>query len=479
MRDLLHQGMPIAVVARKSRMESAKGRVESILAGWEQRLGCVLPRPIVLEGDICQVNLGLSDSAQQWVRRNCHSLVHSAASLSFELDEETNEPWRSNLDGTRNALELVRKLNIRKFHHVSTAYICGLRSGTILESDVDVGQQLGNPYEESKLASEKLVRSWEGIDTLTVHRPAIIVGDSQSGYTTTYHGFYTPLKVVHMLVGKVPASEMNVLYLLQALGLTGEERKNFVPVDWVSMVMTHILANESLHGRTYHLTPRTRVSINEMTAVLSDAIQKLSIPALEKASPNLLDSEAFEDVFRTQMETYQSYWRDDAEFDASNTQTAAPELPCPIVDGEMMWRLAKFAVENNFGWPIPRPLPAPLDVGARLRTLVQSPNPLINGAASALPFRAVLEVSGPGGGQWTLHRQGPHLTECCEGFTDDSLPHAYLSSHTFRQLASGETRSVEALLAGALVVQGAGSSLDDVLALVDHLAQMRPPVLNN
>ncbi|TWU33640.1 Linear gramicidin synthase subunit D [Novipirellula aureliae] len=474
MRDCLRQGLPIAVLVRKSRIESAKGRVESILAGWESRLGCILPRPIVLEGDICQKDLGLSDSAQQWVGKNCHSLVHSAASLSFELDEETNEPWRSNLEGTRNALEFARKVGIRKFHQVSTAYVCGLRTGKILESDVDVGQSLGNPYEESKLAAEKLVRTWEGIDTLTVHRPAIIVGDSQTGYTTTYHGFYTPLKVVHMLVGKVPASEMNVLFLLQALGLTGEERKNFVPVDWVSSVMTHILADESLHGRTYHLTPSNRVSINEMTAVLSDAIQKLSIPALEKASPDLLDSEGFEDIFRTQMETYQSYWRDDPEFGTANTLAAAPEIPCPVIDGEVMWRLAKFAVENNFGWPISRPVPAPLDVGTQLLQRARSDRPLINGYAMESPFCAVLEVSGPGGGEWTLQRQGPHLAELFDGRADESLPHAYLSSHTFRRLASGETKAADALRVGNLVVQGAGNSLDTVLDFVDHVAQQLP-----
>ncbi len=258
LRDCLLRGLRIAVLVRRSRVESATARVETILARWEQKLGCVLPRPVVFDGDICQENLGLGESEQQWVRQNCHTIVHSAASLTFTLDEKTNEPWRSNLEGTRNVVEFAKRTGIVKFHHVSTAYVCGLRTGKILESELDVGQSMGNPYEESKLKSEQLVRQ-SGFSQLTVHRPAIIVGDSKTGYTTTYHGFYTPLNVVCMMVDKVPTTEISVIGLLQALGLSGNERKNFVPVDWVSAVMTHILADEKLHGETYHLRPGIEV----------------------------------------------------------------------------------------------------------------------------------------------------------------------------------------------------------------------------
>ncbi len=470
MRDCLRKGQPIAVLVRKSRFESARGRVETILARWESQLGCILPRPVVLDGDICREDLGLAPESRQWVQQNCHSVLHSAASLSFEADEATNEPWRSNFEGTRHVLDFVRRVGIRQFHHVSTSYVCGLRTGTIMESDVDVGQTLGNAYEQSKLSAEKLVREADGLDRLTVHRPAIIVGDSQTGYTTTYHGFYTPLKVVHSLVGKVSPSEMNILFLLQALGLSGQERKNFVPVDWVSSVMTHILSDESLHGQTYHLTPRTRVSIDDMTAVLSDAIQTLSVPALEKQSAAALDGAAFEEVFRTQMQTYQSYWRDDPLFDASNTIAAAPHLPCPEVDAKMMWRLAKYAIENNFGWPVPAPCPAPLDIQTQLAQRVAQGQPYGEGANNPERPCMVLEVAGPGGGQWTLEIRGNRLARLIEGCADDLLPHAYMSSHTFRRLSRAETSAAEALRIGALVVSGAGSPVAPMLEFIDQAA---------
>ena len=481
-------GQPVAVLVRSSRLESARGRVETILARWESQLGHLLPRPVVLEGDICQEDLGLDVESRQWVRHNCRSLLHSAASLSFEADEATNEPWRSNFEGTRHVQEFARRVEIRHFHHVSTAYVCGLRTGQILESDVDVGQTLGNAYEQSKLSAEKLIRESDGFDRLTVYRPAIIVGDSRTGYTTTYHGFYTPLKVVHSLVGKVAPSEMNILLLLQALGLTGQERKNFVPVDWVSSVMTRILLDESLHGETYHLTPRHRVSIDDMTAVLSDAIQTLSIPALQKQSAAALDGGAFEEVFRTQMQTYQSYWRDDPEFDTSNTSRAVPQLPCPEVDAAMMWRLAKYAIESNFGWPIPPPVPAPLDIHGHLMERAAgaeraaqgseiqpansgSENQSANRGSEIQPAnRLVLEVAGPGGGEWTLELWNDVLTQVGVGSDEDTAPRIYMSARTFQRLSTAEISAAEALRNGALVVLGACCTNESLLPAIDRLA---------
>lgn len=459
MRDGLQAGLRLAVLARRSRMESATARIETILARWEKQLGYVLPRPVVLEGDICQEHLGLSAEAQQWVQAHCHSLIHSAASLSFEVDPKTNEPWRSNLEGTQHVIALARRVGIRQFHQVSTAYVCGLRTGRILESDVNVGQTLGNVYEQSKLQSEQLVRESDAFDQVTVHRPAIIVGDAYTGYTTTYHGFYTPLKVVHSLVGKVPPEEIQIALLLQSLGLTGQERKNFVPVDWVSAVMTHVLAHPELHGKTYHLTPRTRVSVAEMTSEFELAIRDFSYKQVEKRSAAPIDGPAFEDIFRTQLQTYQSYWRDDPEFDQTNTLAAAPHLPCPIVDAAMMRTLCQYAIESNFGWPLPAPLPAPFSLHDYLQQQVST----FLSAADAAADEVGLQVTGPGGGEWTLRWQGEQLQAILPGASDEAVPHIYLSSPTFQRLLAGQTTAADALRAGRVVLRGEATKVHELL----------------
>lgn len=41
------------------------------------------------------------------------------------------------MEGTRNVLQLCRATGIRQFYHVSTAYVCGLRKGQVLEDELD------------------------------------------------------------------------------------------------------------------------------------------------------------------------------------------------------------------------------------------------------------------------------------------------------------------------------------------------------
>ena len=106
-------------------------------------------------------------------------------------------------------LDFAARVGLRRFHHVSTAYICGLRSGRVLESELDQGQSLGNVYEESKLAAEKMLREARFLDVLTVYRPASIVGDSHTGATTNYHGFYLPLQLAYAFSGMVPPEVMD------------------------------------------------------------------------------------------------------------------------------------------------------------------------------------------------------------------------------------------------------------------------------
>src|SRR6202044_28519 len=103
---------------RSTRKEPAQARVESLMARWEAEDGCEYPRPMVLPGDLTAEDLGLDASARRWVARNCDAVMHNAASLTFHALGPNEEPWKSNLHGTRRVLDLCRETGIRNFHHV-------------------------------------------------------------------------------------------------------------------------------------------------------------------------------------------------------------------------------------------------------------------------------------------------------------------------------------------------------------------------
>jgi len=354
MKDLLTRDVDMAVLVRPSRKQEPHQRIEAAMRLWEQYLERELPRPKVLCGDISSPDLCLSPEEIKWAAEHCDSLIHNAASLSFVSTGPDSEPWRSNVGGTKNVLEFCQQAGIDTFHHVSTAYVAGKRTGRVLETELDEGQEFANPYEESKVEAEKLVRN-AGFRDLTVLRPAIIVGDSESGLTFTYHNFYVMLQLAYTLtmslgkedrrVGKYNGSEVSI-------NVQGNERKNLVPVDWVSEAMARIITDPNLHGKTYHLTPRTAVTVRLIRDVLEEVCGVFGIGFT--GSNGKRKRSEIEETFYQHMEVYHSYWKDDPDFDSTNTQQAMPDLPCPHLDRETMIRLAEFAVKRNFKWRDPK-----------------------------------------------------------------------------------------------------------------------------
>jgi thioester reductase-like protein len=474
LKDFETAGRPIAVAVRASRTESARQRVETILAGWEHRLRRVLPRPVVLECDICEPLLGLDKVGIDWVKRNCDGIIHNAASLSFEANEQTGEPHRSNVEGTRNVLELARRCRIREFHHVSTAYVCGLRTGRVLEDELDVGQQSGNAYEKSKIEAEKLVRGASFLDKPTVYRPSIIIGDSETGYTTTFHGFYAPLKIVQAVANQIDFDfeKIDGAPLVAAINLTGQEGKNYVPVDWVSRMIVHLAGRPELRGRTFHLTTRTPTSIALTCQVIEEALREYAqnVVRTKSARPQ---TRSLEQTFVDQMGTYRAYWRDDPEFDCRNTLEAAPEWPCPLVDRDMLLRTAGFAYRTNFGWPRPRPLQASFDVLEHLNGVV--PVHLQNGHDYRQVRLIGVQVNGPGGGQWTLAvQQGRAVAAQC-GLAQERHAVLYLNSRTYERCVRGELTVDEAHDRGQLALEADQVPRDEVLGIFGSVIEPHNP----
>lgn len=457
MHDMMRAGMRCAVLVRPGRMEKTKQRVDTLLARFEHLTGELSARPVVLEGSLRE-GLGLGAAETEWVRRNCDRVLHNAASLSFELEPDTNEPYRSNVDGLRHVLDFCKQTGLQNFHHVSTAYVCGLRDGVCREDELDVGQQWGNAYEISKVQGEKMVLGAGFSIPPTFYRPAIITGDSRDGYTSTFHGFYTPLKVASAMMTRTSRMTDSV-DLIMGLGMDGQEHKNYVPVEWVSQGIVRLMQARENQGETFHFTPRNRVTVAQMYEVFIKAFFLYFQKHPEKFQQNTRHSpdeeiswNTLREPFRKQMQMYESYWRDDPIFDTAHTTGALPDLPCPMMDEEVLLRLAMFALETNFGWPKPRPFVPDMVVEENLPKKPQFALPVTPGKQSF-----GLRVNGPGGGQWTVHLDGTladgNITAIVEGLPAEHAGLIYMSSATFRQLKTRQVTPADAISRGALLWQ--------------------------
>jgi nucleoside-diphosphate-sugar epimerase len=375
----------------------------------EERFGRLFIRPVVITGELSQPGLGISDGDLQWIEKNCGSIIHSAANLLFRPASEhpDNEPYRTNLDGTRTLLDLTTRLGINEWHYISTAYVAGLRTGQILERETDVGQQFGNDYERSKTMAEQLLRHSMAIHSLTVCRPSIVIDlhpTSSMRSDQTINSAFVMFQALSQRFGLPERGEW-----FRRLGFSGVERKNIVTVDWVATMIAQIYRRPELHGQTYHLTSPTGTSAEQLEDAFRSAMVSsgVKLPARRVEAASLIDEHAAPFVA-----AFKPYFKDDPGFDRTNISHAMKvcgEQDLPVLSVEMLrefclrqtksvlppaksvsvattWQLYASEFQKNLGTPV---------ANGHASTGISYHSSRDNN-------RFGLELSGGGGGQWVI-----------------------------------------------------------------------------
>lgn len=316
---LLEFEIPVALLVRGNRRQSASERVETLMRQLEERCGRLFIRPFVLNGDLCQRGLGLADSDQRWVASNCGSVIHSAANLLFRPASEhpRNEPYLTNVDGTRHLLEVMTAAQIYECHYVSTAYVAGLRNGLILEQETRVGQQFGNDYERSKVTAEEILRHSAAIQSLTIYRPSIVIdlhSTTRMRSDQTINSAFMMFQTLSKQFGLPERGEW-----FRRLGFGGEERKNIVTVDWVAGMIAAIYRRPALHRTTYHLTNPHGTAASTLEDAFRAAVQVsgIQLPPHRAEAMAMIDEHAAPFVA-----AFKPYFKDDPKFDRANTKRA-------------------------------------------------------------------------------------------------------------------------------------------------------------
>ena len=147
----------------------------------------------------------MKPSDLELVRQQTTRVFHLAA--VYDLAVPRDLALRVNPGGTKNVLVLARSLpHLHQFHYVSTCYVAGKREGVILETELQHDAGYRNYYEESKYLAELEVESAKSELPITIHRPAVVCGHSQTGETGKYDGVYY---LIHYLLRWPSASVVN------------------------------------------------------------------------------------------------------------------------------------------------------------------------------------------------------------------------------------------------------------------------------
>lgn len=247
-------------------------RAREDLARIVEATGVPARRFRVMEGDITRENLGLSIADAGAARAEASALFHLAA--VYDLAVARDVALAVNVEGTRNVNRFALSLpDLRRYHYVSTCYVAGRRSGLILEGELRHEAGFRNYYEETKYLAELEVDALKTQLPVTVHRPAVVCGDSRTGQTAKYDGVYYLINYLRMWPG--PLSVINIG--------NSDVRLNVVPVDFVVEAMATLAADERAAGATVHLADpdplTTRELFDTVARHLAGRPSRLSLPA--------------------------------------------------------------------------------------------------------------------------------------------------------------------------------------------------------
>jgi nucleoside-diphosphate-sugar epimerase len=225
----------------------------------------------LIEGDITRSGLGMTDADLQAVRADVTSVFHLAA--AYDLAVPRDVAYGVNLDGTRNVNDVVSSIDaLNRYNYVSTCYVAGRRTGTILETELEHDAAFRNFYEETKYLAEVEVENLKGKVPVTIFRPSVVVGDSRTGETAKYDGIYYLIQYLR----KWPA----VLRLINVGN--SDVRLNLVPVDFVVDGMAALSRDPEAENRTVALAdpdpPATRELFDLIAAAMTGRRSLFSPP---------------------------------------------------------------------------------------------------------------------------------------------------------------------------------------------------------
>lgn len=236
-------GAEVWVLVRRGSLTRFERLADNTAGAWDDRV-----KPLV--GDLTAADLGLTDTDIAELGDVAH-VVHCAAIYDMTVGE--SEQRAANVEGTRAVIELARRLDAT-LHHVSSIAVAGNHRGVFTEDDFDVAQDLPTPYHQTKFEAELLVRSTPGL-RYRVYRPAVVVGDSQTGEMDKVDGPYYFFGVLARLAA---------LPRFTPMMLPDSGRTNVVPVDFVVEAAVHLMHAEGKDGETFHLTAPKTIGLRDI-----------------------------------------------------------------------------------------------------------------------------------------------------------------------------------------------------------------------
>ena len=202
-----------------------------------RRLGSLASRLTPVRGDVTVPGLGIETPLRRRVERESRVVIHAAADISFS--RPLDQSRLVNTIGAHHAAELAGSCaHLDRFVLVSTAFVAGRATGTILERDNGSDAGWVNAYEQSKYEAEVGIRKtslpW------TIVRPSTMVCRGVEGDIHQINAVHRALRVYHRGLAAMIPGDPDSLF-------------DVVTSEYVSNAIARIAFDARAKGMTLHL----------------------------------------------------------------------------------------------------------------------------------------------------------------------------------------------------------------------------------
>ncbi|OHX38405.1 hypothetical protein BJL95_08875 [Methylomonas sp. LWB] len=238
----------IWLLIRAKSPEHLRQRLEELIEFWEldtTRADDARRRISLLQGDTDEPRFALSEQAYGEIVNSCTHIIHSAGVVRMNLPLDTAR--KHALSAVKNIVELAHACQaagvLQKVEYVSTIGVAGKMPGLIPETWITETRAFHNTYEQSKAEAEDYLREkmLELNLPVTVHRPSMVVGHSETGKIIHFQIFYY---ICDFLSGRLTFG------LLPHLG---NAKLDIIPVDYVAKCIKTSSQRLDFVGKIFHL----------------------------------------------------------------------------------------------------------------------------------------------------------------------------------------------------------------------------------
>ena len=300
-------------------------------------------------GDLTSSNFGLEKDDYARLVKTTDSVVHCAASLNRKSEKAC---LNVNLRGTLQVIELASRAHaahgLRRFSHVSTVAVAGVRNDEVVQEDsaIDWDRSDYDPYARTKKFCEHMGRELLPDVSKLFLRPSIVLGDSRRPETTQFD----MVRAFVFLAG------------LPMLPFRPNDRLDIVPVDYVADAIATLHLKEKPLHEIYHLSSgadsETFQQLTNALAVAQGKRGPVFMPGLEKPSTKMVNSLARRSGkvggIATLLKVFLPYLVWNTVFDNSRVVAEMGRKPEPF--SKYCYGLLRFSRENQFqyryrDWP--------------------------------------------------------------------------------------------------------------------------------